>query len=160
MLRERKTAQRLAHELTQLGALPARKGVLQAVGKRLRAVREALLHGTWSDAHNVATARELLNKALVGLAAQEELRDEQGAPLVIFQTRTVPTEQAKPLPTGSARLAGTQRQLLAELEALLGRRSRFEQQSDRLLTVLHRPSPSPKTSYGRRPATTNPCTAC
>ncbi|MGY3089375.1 hypothetical protein ACVWYF_002415 [Hymenobacter sp. UYAg731] len=48
----------------------------------------------------------------------------------------MPTEQAKPLPTGSAWLAGTQR--LAELEALLGRRSRSEQQSDRLLTVLHR----------------------
>ena len=30
-----------------------------------------------------------------------------------------------------------QRQRLAELEALLGRRSRFEQQLDRLLTQLH-----------------------
>ncbi|MGY3089376.1 hypothetical protein ACVWYF_002416 [Hymenobacter sp. UYAg731] len=69
LLRERKTAQRLAHELTRLGALPVRKGVLQAVDKRLRAVREALLHGTWSDAHKVATARDLLDKALVGLAA-------------------------------------------------------------------------------------------
>ena len=138
LLRERKTAQRLAHQLTQLGALPVRKGMLQTMGKRLRAVREALLHGTWSDAHKVKRARELLDKALAGLATQEELPDEPGATHVIDPPQPVLTERVKPFPAGPARLAGTQRQRLADLEALLGRRSRFEQQSDRLLTLLHR----------------------
>ena len=136
LLRERKTAQRLARELTQLGALPVRKGVLQALLKRLRAMREVLLHGTWSDAHKVATTRELLDQALVRLAAQEELRDEQGEPLVIVQIQRVPTKQT-PSAAGPARLVGTQQQRLAELEALLGRRSEFEKQLDRMLTQLH-----------------------
>ena len=139
LLRERKTAQRLAQELTRLGALPVPKGVLQALLKRLRALREVLLHGTWSDAHKVATARNLLDQALVRLAAQEELRDErdeQGEPLVIVQLQRVPTKQTSAA-AGPARLVGTQQQRLAELEALLGRRTRFEQQLDRLLTQLH-----------------------
>jgi len=136
LLRERKTAQRLAQELIRLGALPVPKGVLKALLKRLRAVREVLLHGTWADAHKVATARDLLDQALVSLAAQEELRDEQGEPLVIVQIQRVPTKQTSS-GAGPARLVGTQQQRLAELEALLGRRTRFEQQLDRLLTQLH-----------------------
>lgn len=136
LLRERKTAQHLAQELIRLGALPVPKGVLKALLKRLRAVREVLLHGTWADAHKVATARDLLDQALVSLAAQEELRDEQGEPLVIVQIQRVPTKQT-PSGAGPVRLVGTQQQRLAELEALLGRRTRFEQQLDRLLTQLH-----------------------
>lgn len=136
LLRERKTAQRLARELTQLGALPVPKGVLRALLKRLRAVREVLRHGTWSDAHKVATTRDLLDQALVRLAAQEELRDEQGEPLVIVRLQRVLAKQT-PSAGGSARLVGPQQQRLAELEALLGRRSEFEQQLDRLLTQLH-----------------------
>jgi len=139
LLQERKRVQRLEQELTQLGAMPVRKGVLRMVAKRFRAIREVLLHGTWPDAHKVTTARELLDKALVALAAQEEARDEQDNPLVVVQTQLVGVERAKhhPPSTAPAPLQGTQRQRLAELEALLGRRSRFEQQLDRLLTQLH-----------------------
>ena len=140
LLRERKKAQGLAQQLTQLGARPVSKGVLRMMLKRLRALREVLRHGTWSDARKLEAARELLDKALVSLAAQEELRDEQDAPLIVVQTQLVRVERAKyrpPVPAGPATLADTQRQRLAELEALLGRRSRLEKQLDRLLTHLH-----------------------
>ena len=134
LLQERKRGQRLEQELTQLGALPVRKGVLRMVAKRLRAIREVLLHGTWPDAQKVAAARALLDKALVALAAQEEARDEQDHPLIVVQTQLVRVERAK---SSSYPIPEMQRQRLAELEALLGRRSRFEQQLDRLLTQLH-----------------------
>ena len=140
LLRERKKAQGLAQQLTQLGVLPVPKGVLRSMLRRMRAIREVLLHGTWSDAHKVATAREQLDKALVSLAAQEELRDEQDAPLIIVHTQLVRVERAKyspPAPAGPVPLVGGQRQQLAELEAMLGRRTRFEKQLDRLLTQLH-----------------------
>lgn len=140
LLRERKKAQGLAQQLAQLGARPVPKGVLRMMLKRLRAIREVLLHGTWSDARKVEAARELLDKALVSLAAQEEFRDEQDAPLIIVQTQLVRVERPKhrpPAPAGPAPLVGGPRQRLAELEALLGRRSRFEKQFDRLLTQLH-----------------------
>lgn len=140
LLRERKKAQRLAQQLTQLGALPVPKGVLRMLLKRLRAIRETLRHGTWPDARKVETARELLDSALVSLAEQEELRDEQETPLILVHTQLVRVERPKhprPAPAGPAPLVGTQRQRLAEVEALLGRRSRFEKQLDRLLTQLH-----------------------
>ena len=134
LVQARKRALRLEQALTQLGALPVRKGVLRMVVKRFRAIREALLHGTWPDAQKVARARELLDQALVGLAAQQEAREEQDQPLIVVQTQLVRVERAQhaahPIPE-------MQRQRRAELEALLGRRSRFEQQLDRLLTQLH-----------------------
>ena len=109
LLRERKKTQRLAQQLTLLGARPVPKGVLRMVLRRLRAIREVLLHGTWSDARKVEAARELLDKALVSLAAQEELCDEQDAPLIIVQTQLVRVERAKhspPAPAGPAPLVG------------------------------------------------------
>lgn len=114
--------------------MPVPNGVPKALLKRLRGVRETLRHGTWSDAHKVATARDLLDRALARLAAREELRDEQGEPLVIVQVQRVPAKQTPA--AGPARLVGPQQQRLAELEALLGRRSPFEKQLDRLLTQL------------------------
>ncbi|GGG60533.1 hypothetical protein [Hymenobacter glacieicola] len=105
--------------------------------RQVRKLYQLLAHPEMTNANKVQRARELVERLLVKEAEEitiDSAGDELLAPIIVspLQPRTATKQQRVP----KSSLEVAQREQLAQLQAILNRRSRYERQEDRFLARI------------------------
>jgi hypothetical protein len=144
LLLERQKTRQMAQQLVAMQQAPAAElqdaqKIIRNLRQRIRAVQKILTHHAMRDGKKlekiqVEVATALANEA-VATPANAPVIDESLAPIVILAGKDKPAVNKQQRVPKTA-LEVTQRGRIAELEALLSRRSQYEKVADRLLSRL------------------------
>jgi hypothetical protein len=144
LLLERQKTRQIAQQLVvaqraAAAELKEARNIIRSLRQRIRGVHNSLTHATMRDGKKLekiqAEIDTILANEAVTTPANAPVIDEALAPIVVVASKNRPTGN-KQQRVPKIALEVTQRGRIAELEALLSRRSQYEKVADRLLSRL------------------------
>jgi hypothetical protein len=144
LLLERKKSAQLTCQLatvrqSTVAALGQAKSLIRILRRRMREMHHILTHPTMTSVRKLEKLRFEVETVLASEAVTTSVNapasNESLAPIVLAPTKPSPTNKRQKRPAVSP-LEITQRGRIAELEALLSRRSHYEKVGDKLLSRL------------------------